>query len=121
MPDREVKLALATYIDLDGVSRWGMQGATVAVHPDHVERFDELNVDLGPPFVPERTPLEVVAPAGAESKSVEPVSEAVSIDPPEQMTVPELRGELDESEVSYPADALKPDLVKLVKKARKTG
>jgi len=70
MPDREVKLALASYIDKDGVPRYGLQGETVTVHPDHVERFDEFNVDMGPPHDPVKESDEVMASyeAGAAPK-----------------------------------------------------
>lgn len=47
MPDREIKTALGTYVDSNGVSRFAMKGETVTVHADHVKRFDELNVDNG--------------------------------------------------------------------------
>ena len=43
MPDRVVKLELATYIGEDGATRYALQGETVTVHPDHVKRFDEVN------------------------------------------------------------------------------
>ena len=43
MPDRVVKTGLVSYVDADGVPRYGLQGETVTVHPDHVKRFDEVN------------------------------------------------------------------------------
>lgn len=62
MPNRVIKLALATYFDEDLQSRFALKGETVAVHSDHVKRFDELNVDMGPPHDPGRVPVEVVSP-----------------------------------------------------------
>jgi hypothetical protein len=41
MPGREVKQVLASYRDEDEVLRYGLQGETVTVHPDHVKAFDE--------------------------------------------------------------------------------
>jgi hypothetical protein len=66
MPDRVVKLALASYVDDNGLPRYGLQGETVTVHPDHVDRFDEFNVDMGPPFDPQREPVDLVAGGGGE-------------------------------------------------------
>ena len=43
MPDRVVKTGLVSYVDADGVPRYGLQGETVTVHPDHVKQFDEVN------------------------------------------------------------------------------
>ena len=57
MPDREVKLGLMTYTDEKGnTGQIGYQGDTVKVHPDFLERFDELNVQPGgdEPFQPMR-------------------------------------------------------------------
>lgn len=47
MPQREVAVTLATFVDEDGFRQFGLQGSTVHVHPDHVERFDQLNVVPG--------------------------------------------------------------------------
>ena len=41
MPEREVKQTLATYVDEEGIRRYGLAGETVNVHADDVERFDE--------------------------------------------------------------------------------
>lgn len=63
MPEREVKLSLMTYTDEAGTAgRYGFKGEKVNVHPDYVERFDELNVDQGPEYNPQRAPVEAVAP-----------------------------------------------------------
>ena len=43
MPEREVRQALATYVDEDGATRYALEGETVTVHPDHVKQFDEPN------------------------------------------------------------------------------
>jgi hypothetical protein len=62
MVEREIKTALGTYVNEAGVSTYGFKGDTVKVHKDHVERFDEFNVDGGEEFAPERHPVETVAP-----------------------------------------------------------
>jgi len=51
MPEREVRQALATYVDEDGATRYALEGETVTVHPDHVKQFDEPNggVDASTP------------------------------------------------------------------------
>jgi hypothetical protein len=64
MPERVVNLGLATYIDTKGDSRFAMKGDTVDVHPEHVDRFDELNVDMGPDFDPIRQSDEMMTGAG---------------------------------------------------------
>ena len=46
MPEREVKETLVSYLDEEGIRRYGLQGETVSVHPDHVKEFDQAN---GPP------------------------------------------------------------------------
>lgn len=64
MPERTVKLGSMFYIDEDGRGRRGDCGATVKVHPDHVERFDALNVlaePVGVEFVPPIAPEAVAA------------------------------------------------------------
>jgi hypothetical protein len=69
MPEREVKLGLMTYINEAGDKGcYGFQGDTVDVHEDYVEKFDELNVQPGgdEPYVPQREPVETVAPGGTE-------------------------------------------------------
>lgn len=42
--ERTVKIGLIAYRGPDGAVRRAQNGATVLVHPDHVERFDRLNV-----------------------------------------------------------------------------
>ena len=37
---RSIRTTLAAE---DGATRYGLQGETVTVHPDHVKRFDEIN------------------------------------------------------------------------------
>jgi hypothetical protein len=51
MPEREVRQALATYVDEDRATRYALEGETVTVHPDHVKQFDEANggVDASTP------------------------------------------------------------------------
>jgi hypothetical protein len=66
MPDRTILLGLMTYTDEHGQSRYGLQGETVNVHPDFVDRFDEFNIDPGPPFDPEREPMPMAEPGGGE-------------------------------------------------------
>lgn len=45
MPKRTVRTGVATYLGADGMWRFGVQGATVDVHPDDLARFDRLNPD----------------------------------------------------------------------------
>lgn len=45
--ERTVALGLMSYVGEDGKYRWAQSGATVRVHPDHIERFDRLNVPQG--------------------------------------------------------------------------
>ncbi|SKU72069.1 Uncharacterised protein [Mycobacteroides abscessus subsp. massiliense] len=47
MPTREVVVSVAAYTDVNGVRDFALQGETIDVHPDHVERFDLLNVVPG--------------------------------------------------------------------------
>lgn len=44
MPERTIAVSAAYYTNTDGNSVLGFQGDKVDVHPDHVKRFDELNV-----------------------------------------------------------------------------
>jgi hypothetical protein len=55
MPEREVRQALATYVDEDG-DTLRPEGETVTVHPDHVKQFDEAHrrVDASTADVPKR-------------------------------------------------------------------
>ena len=41
---RTAKLSLMAYTDVDGLDLWAFAGDEIDVHPDHVERFDSLNV-----------------------------------------------------------------------------
>ena len=43
MPARTVQQVLATYVDEDGATRYGLQGETVSVHPDDLARFAAAN------------------------------------------------------------------------------
>ena len=43
MATRTVGIALATYIDPNGESRFGLYGNEVEVHDDHVAEFDAAN------------------------------------------------------------------------------
>jgi hypothetical protein len=43
MPEREVKQTLVSYLDEEGIRRYGLAGETVSVHADDLERFDEAN------------------------------------------------------------------------------
>jgi hypothetical protein len=43
MPERVVRQTLATYVDADGATRYGLAGETVTVHADHVKAFDAVN------------------------------------------------------------------------------
>jgi hypothetical protein len=45
MPEREVKTTLASYRDADGAMRYALQGETVDVAADDLERFDEAQGD----------------------------------------------------------------------------
>lgn len=72
---RLVRLGSVHYIDPDGRARWADEGAEVLVHPDHVERFDRLNVlaDVSAP-----TDAVDVVPAD------QPAEDAVPADPPKR-------------------------------------
>ncbi|MFR9767058.1 hypothetical protein [Nocardia sp. SC052] len=41
---RTVRLGLMSYVDPAGAYRTANEGDTVEVHPDHIARFDRLNV-----------------------------------------------------------------------------
>lgn len=74
MPKRTIKTALGTYINKAGVSEFGFQGDEVEVHPDHVARFDENNVENGDgeEHVPPRAAVSMVSPgAGAETSGTD--------------------------------------------------
>ena len=43
MTERLIHIGVASYRNPDGLNRFGMQGETVDVHPDDLERFDRLN------------------------------------------------------------------------------
>ena len=43
MPEREVTQTLVSYLDEEGIRRYGLAGETVNVHADHVKEFDEAN------------------------------------------------------------------------------
>lgn len=47
MPVREVVVSVAAYTDVNGVRDFALRGEAIDVHPDHVERFDLLNVVPG--------------------------------------------------------------------------
>lgn len=49
MTAREVVVSVAAYTDVNGVRDFALRGETIDVHPDHVERFDSLNVVPGAP------------------------------------------------------------------------
>ncbi|MGH3953942.1 MAG: hypothetical protein ACRDTI_07905 [Mycobacterium sp.] len=49
MPTREVVVSVASYTNASGVRTFAERGETIDVHPDHVERFDSLNVVPGAP------------------------------------------------------------------------
>lgn len=49
MAAREVVVSVAAYTDVNGVPGFAIQGETIDVHPDHVERFDRLNIVPGTP------------------------------------------------------------------------
>ena len=55
MPEREVKQTLATYLDEEGIRRYGLAGETVTVHADHVKEFDDVN---GGAPAPKKRPLK---------------------------------------------------------------
>jgi hypothetical protein len=84
MPQRQVDVTLATYIDEAGVCRHALQGATVNVHPGHVERFDRLNV-IAEPVAElvaevESTPTDQAEPT--EPAEIEPVADVLELDTP---------------------------------------
>jgi hypothetical protein len=45
MAEREVKQTLVSYLDEEGIRRYGLAGETVSVHGDDLERFDQDNGD----------------------------------------------------------------------------
>ncbi|MFA4083676.1 hypothetical protein ONA92_18430 [Mycobacteroides salmoniphilum] len=51
MTAREVVVSVAAYTDVNGVRDFALRGETIDVHPDHVERFDRLNIVPGTPVV----------------------------------------------------------------------
>jgi hypothetical protein len=55
MPDRVVKLGLASYVDPDRATRYALQGETVTVHPDDLKRFDEANGGAPPDTAPKKS------------------------------------------------------------------
>lgn len=55
---RTVRLGSMAYVDPDGRTRRADCGSEIEIHPDHVERFDRLNVLAG---------QESPAPAEVES------------------------------------------------------
>lgn len=70
MAEREIKTSIGTYVNEHGISEFGFKGDKVKVHDDHVERFDELNVDAGDEVEYERVGVEVISPTkstGAKS------------------------------------------------------
>lgn len=75
MPGREVVVSVAAYVDVNGVRRFALRGDSVDVHPDHVERFDALNVQPGAPAV-------VVVDDGDEVANDGPIDEGT---PSEQL------------------------------------
>lgn len=62
MPERTIKTSLGTYVNEAGNSEFGFKGDKVTVHPDHVKRFDEFNVDSGDEVEHPREGVEVVNP-----------------------------------------------------------
>lgn len=68
--ERTVRIGGIQYRDPKGVWRFGLQGKTVRVHPDNVERFDAFNGDPSS-RVPEPDPT-VPEPATPEPSTPEP-------------------------------------------------
>ncbi|OHU71385.1 hypothetical protein BKG86_17175 [Mycobacteroides chelonae] len=83
MPTREVVVSVAAYTDVNGVRDFALQGETIDVHPDHVERFDLLNVVPGASEHPAD-----VADADQESEDTTP-EQAESVLPAEPADVAE--------------------------------
>lgn len=67
MPKRTINTALGTYINKNGVSEYGFKGDEVEVHPDHVDRFDELNVDAGAEVEHPREEVALITAQGTTS------------------------------------------------------
>lgn len=81
MPEREIKTALGTYVNEHGVSGYGFKGDKVQVHKDHVDRFDELNVDLGDEAVSPRTAVNLVTGANSPGPfNQEPLAPASEVE-----------------------------------------
>ncbi|WP_195126590.1 hypothetical protein [Nocardia puris] len=64
--ERTIRPGSMVYIDADGRRRRADHGAVVQVHPDHLERFDRLNVLQGQ--AQEAAPAESVAAPKPEPK-----------------------------------------------------
>lgn len=60
---RTVRLGSMAYVDPDGRTRRADCGSEIEIHPDHVARFDRLNILAGE---------EAHAPAEAESTTGSP-------------------------------------------------
>lgn len=66
---RTVRLGSMAYVDPDGRVRRADCGAEVQIHPDHVERFDQLNVLQEPATpAPREEPAEPVEDKPVETK-----------------------------------------------------
>jgi hypothetical protein len=63
MPKRTIKTGIGTYVNKQGVAEFGFQGDEVEVHADHVDRFDELNVQPGgdEPHQPRRESVDLLS------------------------------------------------------------
>lgn len=82
MPTREVVVSVASYTNAKGVRDFALRGETIDVHPDHVERFDLLNVVPG---ASER-PAEVVIDDTEEVADDEPETLDTTPEQPEDET-----------------------------------
>jgi hypothetical protein len=61
MPEREVKRTLVSYLDEEGIRRYGLAGEHVSLHADDLERFDKANggaPDSPPDPAPKRRPRQ---------------------------------------------------------------
>ncbi|MFE2998670.1 hypothetical protein ACFXG4_27165 [Nocardia sp. NPDC059246] len=68
--ERVIRLASATYITPERRAVHGSMGETVLVHPDHVARFDELNVPPSFVAVVDKTPniIDARQPTAVEAR-----------------------------------------------------
>ncbi|MGY2036614.1 hypothetical protein ACW9HF_15135 [Nocardia gipuzkoensis] len=110
--ERTIRMGSMAYIDPQGKTRRADCGAVVQVHPDHIERFDRLNM----PQVQEPAPVVVAVPAEAESEP-DPAGE-----PSDSWTVAQLQAFAKANGIDLGEATKKADILAAVQAAvRKDG